>query len=115
MHRLVGGLLQLLIIEPARYLQEGKNRVSSPLARRGGRDAVFEVVGVLDGTAALRFRDRLGHRIGEVIGIEQGLAFDVAGRPTNGLDEGALGPQEALLIGIQDRHQRHLRQIQSFP
>ena len=115
MHRLVGGLLQLLIIESTRHLQKGKNRIAGPLAGRRGRDAVFDVVGVLNGAAPLRFRDRLGHRIGEVVGVEQGLAIDVAGRPADGLDQGALRPQEALLIGVEDRHQRHLRQIQSFP
>ena len=70
---------------------------------------------MLNGAAPLRFRNRLGHRIGEVVGVEKGLAFDVAGGPADGLDEGALGPQEALLIGIEDRHQRHLGQVQSFP
>ena len=73
------------------------------------------VVGVLNCPAALRFRDRPGHRIGEVVGVEQGHALDVAGSSADGLDQGALGPQEALLVGIEDRHQGHLRQVEALP
>ena len=70
---------------------------------------------MLNGAAPLRFRDCLSHRIGEVVGVEEGLAVDVASRPADGLDQGALRPQEALLIGVEDRYQRHLGQVQSFP
>ena len=109
MFGLVDGLLKLIIVEPARHLQEGQDRVAGPLAGGGGGDAVLDVVGVLDGTATLGFGDGLGHRIGEVVGVEQGLAINVAGGAADRLDQGALGPQEALLVGIEDRHQRHLR------
>ena len=31
------------------------------------------------------------------------------------MNQGTLRPQKALFIGIQDRHERHLRQIQALP
>jgi hypothetical protein len=70
---------------------------------------VLDVVGVLDGAATLSFRDGLDHRIGEVVGIKKGFALDVAGGAADRLNQGALGPQETLLVSIEDRHQRHLR------
>ena len=39
----------------------------------------------------------------------------VAGRPADGLDQRALVAQEALLVGIEDRHQGDLRNIQALP
>ena len=42
------------------------------------------------------------------------LAVDVAGGSADRLDQRRLGPQEALLVGVQDRHQRHLGQVQPF-
>ena len=104
MFGLVDGLLELVIVEPARHLQEGQDRVAGPLAGGGGGDAVLDVVGVLNGAAALGFGDCLGHRIGEVVGVEEGLALDVAGGAADRLDQGALSPQETLLVGIEDRH-----------
>ena len=65
---------------------------------------MLNVVGVLNSAAALGFRDGFCHRIGEVVGIKNRHALDVAGSPANGLNQGALGPQEALLIGIKNRH-----------
>ena len=35
--------------------------------------------------------------------------------PANGLDQGALSPQEAFFVGIEDRHQAHLRQVETLP
>ena len=115
MFGLVDSLFELLVIEPARHLQKGQDRVAGALAGGGRRDAVLLVVGVLNGAAALGFRYGLGHRIGEVVGVEQCLALDVAGGAADRLNQGALGPQKTLLIGIEDRHQRHLRQVQALP
>jgi hypothetical protein len=41
-----------------------------------------------------------------LVGIEDDPALDVARRAADGLDERGLGAQEALLVGIEDRHQR---------
>ena len=76
---------------------------------------MFFVVGHLNGAPPFRFRDGLGHRIGHVVGVEQGNATDVPSRTANGLDQGAFRPQKAFFVGIQDRHQGDLRQIQAFP
>ena len=42
------------------------------------------------------------------------LPFDVAGRPADGLDQRGLPAQEALLVGVEDRHQRDLGQVEPF-
>ena len=102
---LLGGLLQLVVAETARHLQERQDRVAGSLARRRRGDAVPLVVGVLDGAAALGFRDGLGHGIGEVVGIEKRHPLHVAGCTADGLDQRALGPQEALLVRVEDCHQ----------
>ncbi len=65
---------------------------------------MLNVVGVLNGAAALGFGDGPSHRIGEIVGIENRHALDVASSPADGLNQGALGPQKALLIGIKNRH-----------
>ena len=43
------------------------------------------------------------------------LAGDVARGPADGLDQRRAGAQEALLVGVQDRHQRHLGQVETLP
>ena len=42
------------------------------------------------------------------------MALHVARRAPDGLNQGAPGTQEAFLIGVENGHQRHFRQIQSF-
>ena len=59
--------------------------------------------GLVDGTL---------HGAGDLVGVQDGLAFQVAGRAPDGLDQAALGAQEALLVGIQNGHQRHLGNVQ---
>ena len=63
-------------------------------------------LGLIDGAA---------HRTGDLVGVEDRLARGVAGRPADGLDQGALRAQEPLLVRIKDRHQGDLRHIQSLP
>ena len=60
---------------------------------------------MLNGATSLGFGNGLSHRIGKIVGVEQGHTLDVAGSPANGLDQGALGPQKPLLVGIENRHQ----------
>ena len=76
------------------------------------RDAQRQVVGDLLVAAALGFTDGPVHRLGHLVGIQDGAAIDVARGPANGLDQAALAAQKALLVGIQDRHQRHLGNVQ---
>src|SRR5450759_4513189 len=61
-----------------------------------GRDAALLVVGDLPGAAALGFADRAPHRIGDAVGVEDGGAVDVARSAPYGLDQRALGAQEAF-------------------
>ena len=54
------------------------------------------------------------HRVGHLVGVHDHLAVDVAGGPADRLHERRLGAQEALLVGVEDRHQRHLRQVEAL-
>ena len=68
---------------------------------RGG-DAVFFVVGFLFFAAAVGLVDGALHGVGHLVGVEDGAAFEVAGGSADGLDEGALGAEEAFLVGVED-------------
>ena len=70
---------------------------------------MLHVVAVLDLAPFLGHIYRLEHRVGHVLGIEQRLAIHVTRRTTDRLNQGTLRPQKALFIGIQNRHERHLR------
>jgi hypothetical protein len=48
------------------------------------------------------------------VGIQDGLALQVAGGAADGLDQAALGAQEAFLVGVQDRDQRDLGNVQAL-
>src|SRR2546422_7221702 len=45
--------------------------------------------------------------------VEDRPAVEVSGRPAHGLDERAVGAEESLLVRVEDRNQRHLRQVRS--
>ena len=72
-------------------------------------------MGDLDRATAVGFVDRGFHRPGHRVGIHDDLTIDMAGRPTDGLDQGAFRAQESFLVGIENRDERHLWQIKSFP
>ena len=73
------------------------------------------VIGVLDLAAALRLVNGCPHGGRDLIGIHNDEALGVSGRPADGLNQGCLAAEESLLIGVQDGHQAHLRQVQSLP
>ena len=77
-------------------------------------DAVGLVVSVLNFPAALRFVHRRPHGGRDGIGVKDHQTLRVPGRPADGLDEGRLAAEEALLVGVQYRHQRDLRQVQTL-
>ena len=54
------------------------------------------------------------HRVGHLVGIEDHLGVDVAGRPADRLHQRRFAAQEAFLVGVEDRHQRHFRQVEPF-
>ena len=49
-----------------------------------------------------------------MVGIEHDFAVDVAGGAADGLDEGGLGAQKPFLVGVEDRHQRAFRNVETF-
>ena len=72
------------------------------------------VVGHLDVAAPARLVDSPTHGIGDAVGVHDDLAGHVARRAAYGLDERAVVAQKALLVGIQDGHERHLGQVESL-
>ena len=72
------------------------------------------VVGHLDGAAALGLGDGAVHAVGDDIRVHDDKALGIAGRAANGLDQAGLAAQKALLVGIQNGHKAHLRQIQTL-
>ena len=62
--------------------------------------------------AAPRLTDRARHRLRHDIGIHNHLAVDVARRAADGLDERRAAAQVPLLVGVEDPHERDLRQVQ---
>src|SRR5664279_458834 len=94
-------------------LQELRD-VRYSLDDRRGRYAVLLVVGELDLAAAIGLGDRGAHRACLLVGVHQHGPVHVARGPADGLDQRGLPAQEALLVGVQDRHQRDLRQIQAL-
>ena len=85
-------------------------RLVTPLRR----DAVRRVVGDLLAAPALGLADGAPHRIGDRVGVQDRAAVDVARGAADGLDQRALRAQEAFLVGVEDRHQRHLGQVEPF-
>jgi hypothetical protein len=51
---------------------------------------------------------RVAHR------VKNNFAVDVARGAARGLNEAGRAAQIAFLVRVQDRHQRHLRQVQPF-
>ena len=81
----------------------------------GGRsDAVFFVVGFLQGTAALRLVDREAHGIGHHIGVHDNMALAVSRGTADGLDQGGFGTQKTFFIGIQDRYECDFRDVETL-
>src|SRR5436190_10414260 len=63
---------------------------------------------------AVRLGDGAAHRVRDLVGVHDHLTVDVAGGATHGLDQRRVGAQEALLVGVEDRHQRHLGKVEAL-
>ena len=91
------------------------NAASNVLLDRLGRNSVFAIVIFLQRTTATCLVDRRFHRISHLVRVENDTCVDVPRGTTDRLDQRGFAPQEAFFVGIQNRDQRNLRQIQSFP
>ena len=72
---------------------------------------MLAVVRHLELAAPLGLVDRRAHRGRHAIGVHDHAAFDVPGRAADDLDERALRPQITLLVGVEDRDERHLGEV----
>src|ERR1035437_1504711 len=77
-----------------------------------GRDPVLRVVGLLQRPPPPGLADGGPHRVGRLVSVHAYLSIHVSRRPPGCLDERPGGPQEPFFIGIENGHQRYLRQTQ---
>ena len=78
------------------------------------RDAVGLVVGHLLFAAAAGLGHGPLHRAGDVVGVEDDLAVDVARGAADGLDQRGLGAQEAFLVGVEDGDEAAFGNVEAF-
>ena len=83
-----------------------------PLTIVSGVIPCSSLYSTLDRAAAVGLADRRPHRGGLLVGVHQHLAVDVTRRAADRLDQGGLPAQEALLVGVEDPDERHLRQVE---
>ncbi|MBG9885172.1 hypothetical protein ABE10_00935, partial [Bacillus toyonensis] len=91
---------------------ENLGDVRDPLAQRLRIDPVGLVVRDLLLASTLGLLDRVAHRVGHVVGVHVHLARDVPRGTSDRLDQRGPGAEEAFFVGVQDRHQRDLRQVE---
>ena len=72
---------------------------------------MFAIVCLLNFASAFGFVNRSAHTIGDTIAIHNYPALNVASCPANCLDETALATEEAFFVGIHNRHQADLWQV----
>src|SRR6185503_19408732 len=60
------------------------------------------------------FGDGALHRAGDLVGIEDHLAVDVARGAADGLDQRGFAAQKAFLVGVEDRDQRAFGNVEAF-
>ena len=66
-------------------------------------------------SCAFGFVDAALHGAGDLVRVHDDPARQVAGGAAAGLDQGAGGAEEPLLVRIQDRHQGHLGDVEPLP
>ena len=77
-------------------------------------DAMLRIVRQLLFAAAVGFSQRSRHRSGGLVGVQDDLAVDVARRAADGLDQRGLGTQEAFFVGVEDRHEGALWNVETL-
>ena len=63
---------------------------------------------------AARLLDAALHRSCHLVGVKDGASAQVSGRPAHRLNQRAVAAQKSFLVGVENRHQRDFRQVQSF-
>src|SRR3954454_20800450 len=101
---------QLLLVTTHDVVED----VRDLLAQRLRVYAVGLVVGHLLVPPPVGLFDRLLHRRGDRVGVHVHLAGDVASGTTDRLDERRARPEEAFLVGVEDRHEGHLREVETL-
>ena len=84
------------------------------LLHRLGRDAVLTVERDLTFSAALGFLDGVLHRGRHPVGVHDDTGVNMARRTTHLLDETRRAAKKALLVSVQNAHQRDLGQVQTL-
>ena len=72
------------------------------------------VIGDLPVTAAVGLVDGVVHGLGDLVGVHDHRAGHVARRAADRLNQRTVRAQEPFLVGVENRHQRDLRQIQAL-
>ena len=72
------------------------------------------VVGNLFVATSRRFFDGGRHAVGDFVRVHDDAAVDVTGGTASGLGEASVASEKTLFVRIHDRHEAHLRQVQSF-
>src|SRR5256885_15817645 len=68
----------------------------------------------LPGAPALLSLQRPLHRAGDAVGVQDRCPAEVACGAPHGLDERAIGAQEPLLIGVENRDERYLGEVEAL-
>ena len=119
-HRVVAAvafpIVELLeeLVSVGTFTSEHLSDVTNLLAQRLRIDPMFLVVGHLDIATTICFVDGDLHGISDLVRVHDDLTVDVTSGAANGLDKGPFRTQKALLVGVEDRHQGNLREIESL-
>ena len=70
---------------------------------------------LLDAAAAIGLVHRLPHRVGDVIGVENGPPAHVPRGAAHRLDQRARRSQESFFVRVEDRDEGDFRQIEPLP
>ena len=73
------------------------------------------IILLLNGTAPVRLVDGRPHGIRDLIRIHHDVTLGISRGTSNGLNQRGPAPKEALLVRIQNRYQRNLRNVQALP
>jgi hypothetical protein len=79
-----------------------------------GGNIVFFVIGLLNFAAAVGLGDGFFHAFGDVVGVHDDFAVDVAGGAADGLDEGGFRAKEAFFVGVKNSDEGDFGEVETF-